>query len=205
MVVAWAGLYLLRHPGTPRIDRRPHEALGETLAGEAVKLLAPGARLIVIARDSTPYRVPACEAQLDGLLRAVRKAGKSVTELRKIRLDPLRLVAVPPGDFFDLLRLGRPDDVIVSLLGPPVLAPDQVAALGGRRPVVLAVCSGAAPAQIDLPGLFEQGLLTAAVISRPEAPARAQAASGRARFEQMFRWVTRLEVDTLPRPAFVPR
>jgi hypothetical protein len=198
ILVAWAGLYLIHHPRPPRIDRRAHEGLGEALAGEAIRHLARGARLIVIARDPQAFQVPASAAQLDGFLHAVRQAGRQVTELRHIRLDPLRLTAVPPGDFFDLLRLGRSDDVIVSFLGPPALEPGQLAALGDGRPHVLAVCSGAGPAQVDLGRLFAQRLLTAVVISRPEAPARAGPGSRQSAFAQMFRLVTTADLHDLP-------
>jgi len=198
LVVAWSALYLIQNPRPPRIDPRPHEGLGEVLAGEAARLLKPGARLIVIARDSAPFQVPACAAQLDGFLRAIRKAGKSVTELRRIKLDPLRLTAVPPGDFFDLLRLGRPDDVIVSFLGPPALEPGQVDQLGGWRGHVLAVCPGGAPARVNLRRLFAEGLLTAVVVSRPDAPARAGPGSRSHAFAQMFMLITAANLQDLP-------
>jgi hypothetical protein len=198
LVVAWSALYLIQNPRPPRLDPRPHEGLGEVLAGEAARFLTPGARLIVIARDSAPFQVPACAAQLDGFLRAIRKAGKPVTEIRRIKLDPLRLTAVPPGDFSDLLRLGRPDDVIVSFLGPPVLEPEQLARLGDRRPHLLAVCSGGAPAQVDLRRLFAQGLLTAAVVSRPDAPARGGPGSRSHAFAQMFMLITAANLRDLP-------
>ena len=107
IVAAWYGLYLFLHPHPPKIDLLPHKALGEVLAAEALKLLDPGARLIVIARDPAPFQVPAGAAQLDSCLRTIKKSGKSVTAIRRIKLDPLRLAGVPPGDFYDLIRQGR--------------------------------------------------------------------------------------------------
>lgn len=198
IVVAWAVMYLWHHPRPPRIDRGPHEALGEVLAVEAARLLTPGARLIVIARDPVPFEVPACAAQLEGFVRATRKAGRGVDELRKIRLDPLRLTAVPPGDFFDLLRFGRDQDVIVSFLGPPVLDSEQLALLDGRCPQVLAVCSGGAPGQVDLRRLFAQGLIRAAVVSRPDAPARGSAGSRLNAFARAFALITPANLHDLP-------
>jgi len=118
-------LYLFFHPRPHGIDRRPHEAVGEVLASEAVSRMEPGARIIVLARDSEPFQVPAAQAQLDGLLRALKKSGKSVSAIRAFKVDPLRVVGVPPGDFFELLRQSRDNDVFVSFLGPPVLGTDQ--------------------------------------------------------------------------------
>lgn len=198
LLVAWTAFYRIHHPRPPRIDRRPHEALGEVLAEETTRHLRPGARLIVIARDAAAFEVPAAEAQVDAFLRAIRKAGRRVDERRSIRLDPLRLAAVPPGDFFDLLRLGRAGDVIVSFLGPPVLEPAQLTALPPRRPLVLAVCSPNAPAQVNLRELFERGLLQAVVLSRPDAPAHAAPGSRQSAFAQRFQLVTAANLHDLP-------
>jgi hypothetical protein len=200
-VAAWAGLYLVLHPRPPGVDYRPHAAVGEVLAAEAVELAEPGARLIVIARDPTPYRVPASDAQLNGFLNALKKSGRSVDGIRKVKLDPLRLVAVPPGDFFDQIRLGRNNDVIVSFLGPPVLDNQQLAKLATKRPKILAVCSGAMPGQVDLRRLFHQQLLTAAVISRADAPTQAASGGRRSVFDRMFRLVTATNLNELPEPA----
>ncbi|MCZ7634929.1 MAG: hypothetical protein M5U12_01990 [Verrucomicrobia bacterium] len=141
---------------------------------------------------------------MEAFLRAVRKAGRRVDALRTIRLDPLRLAAVPPGDFFDLLRLGGADDVIVSFLGPPVLEPAQQDALPPKPPQVLAVCSPNAPAQVNLRELFERGLLRAVVLSRPDAPAQAAPGSRESGFAQRFQWVTTANLQDLPESA-MPR
>jgi len=178
-------------PQPPAVDRRPHLAAGEALAAEAVRLLTPGAKLTVIARAATPFQVPASAAQLEGFQRALKKNGTPIAALREYQLDPLRPVSVPPGDFFELMRRGQDNDVIVSFLGPPVLDGGQLAKLGAKRPRVLAMCSGAMPQQVDLQRLFDQQLLWAAVVSRNDAPVRKTARSGQQAFDQMFRWITR--------------
>ena len=198
-VAAWYGLYLFLHPHLPALDRRPHEAAGEVLAAEAVRFLGPGARLIVFARDPAPFPVPACAAQLDGFLRALKKSGKSVAATRRFKLDPLRVAAVPPGEFLDQMRFGKDDDVIVSFLGPPALDGPQLAKLGNKRSPVLAVCSGALPTHVDLKRLFDQKLLVAAIISRSDMPA---AAGGpRSAFDRMFQLITPANLQDLPPAA----
>jgi hypothetical protein len=201
MVAAWGCLLLLLHPRPPRIDRRPHEALGEVLAAETERLLEPGARLIVLARDPEVFQVPAAAAQLESFQRALRKAGIRITTLRGFKVDPLRVTGVPAADFFELLQKCREDDVIVSFLGPPVLGEDRLTRLGAKRARILAVCSGAMPAQVDLQKLFQQKLLTAAIVSRPEAPARAAPGSKQSAFDEMFKLITPANVAGLPPPA----
>jgi hypothetical protein len=197
-LAAWWWLYLHFHPGPPRHDLSPHEAVGEALAAEAVRRLEPGARLIVLARDPQPFLVPASAAQAEGFAQAVKKSGKTVAVTHAYKLDPLRPVGVPPGDFFDLIRQGRDNDVIVSFLGPPVLTGEQLARLGSKRPSVLAVCAGAIPAQVDLKRLFDQKLLSAVVISRMGTLARAGAGSKQAAFEHQFKLITSANLSDLP-------
>lgn len=201
LAAAWGWLYLWAHPRPPGIDRRLHQAVGETLAAEALQQLQAGGRLIVLARDPRAFEVPAAAAQLDGFLRALKRARRQVTAFRPFKLDPLRPLQVPPGEFFDLLRAGREDDVMVSFLGPPLLDAGQVARLGPKRPRVLALCSGALPSRVDLKRLFEQQLLAAAVVSRPDAPARPGPGSKQQAFEQMFRLITPANLADLPAPS----
>lgn len=189
-VAAGWWLYACLHPHPPGIDRRPHEAAGERLAAEAVKLLEPGARLIVIARDSQPYCVPAGEAQLDGFRRTLKKCGRSISVTRTYKLDPLRVVGVPPGDFYDLLRQCGDQDIVVSFLGPPLLEREQLAKLRTKRSRILALCSSATLTEADLKRVFDQKLLAGAVVCRNDAPARAVAAGGQSAFDQMFKWIT---------------
>lgn len=196
--VALFCLHLFLHASPPGVDRRVHEELGRVMAGEALKAMQPGARLIVISRDREPFHVPAAEAQLESFVKAVEKTGKKVSTLRALKIDPLRVVGVPPGDFFDLLRQGRDDDVIVSFLGPPVLRDEQLKKLGEKWPRVLAVCSGAMPSQVDLKKIFDQKLLLAAVVNRPDASSRLAAGKGGPSFGQMFKLITPANVSELP-------
>jgi len=193
----WLCVFFQRQP-TP-IDRVLHEKVGQVLAAEAIKLLEPGGRLIVIARDKEPFQVPAAAAQLDGFVKAIQKSGKVVSSMRLLKVDPLRVVSVPPGDFFDLMRQGRSNDVIVSFLGPPLLSDEQLARLGAKRLPVLALCSGAMPLQVDLKEIFDRRLLSAAVVSRPDAPARAS--NSQSAFEQMFKVITPANMSELPAVA----
>ena len=108
---------------------------------------------------------------------------------------------MPPGDFYELLRRGRDNDVIVSFLGPPVLTDEQVAKLGEKRPRILAVCSGAMPAQVDLRRIFDQKLLLAAVLSLPNPRLQAAADSRRNAFDEMFKLITLANLSELPPSA----
>ena len=201
--VVW--LYLFFNPRPPAIDRPLHKRVGEVLASEAIKILEPGARLIVIARSKEPFEVPAAAAQWDAFMRAIEKSGKNISTTRLLKVDPLRITSVPPGDFFVLMRQAGSNDVIVSFLGPPLLGDEELSKLAGKRPRILALCSGAMPLQVDLRKMFERQLLLTAVISRTNAPARSTASSAEAAFDQMFQVVTPANVSELPAFAVARR
>jgi hypothetical protein len=204
LAAAAVWLYLFFNPRPPPVNRPLHKKVGEVLAAEAIKLLEPDARLIVIARAKEPFQVPAAAAQLDAFLSMIKKSGKNVSATRSLKVDPLRVVSVPPGDFFDLMRQARSNDVIVSFLGPPLLSDEQVGNLGAKRPRILALCSGAMPVQVDLKRVFYLQLLRLAVISRTNAPAQPTAKSAQEGFEQMFKVITPANVSELP-PSAVAR
>ena len=171
IVAACASLFFSLFGLPPRVETRPHQALGEVMAREALKQLGAGGRIILIRRDTAIFKNPAVDAQLAGFHHALRKAGATVAVTNVIKVDPLRLVGVPPGDFAQMLKKTSESDVVVSFLGPPVLGAEQMGKLGGKTPKILAVCSGAMPRQINLKRAFEEKLLHVAVLSRPDASA----------------------------------
>ena len=156
-------------PRPAPIDRNLHAQIGEALAKEAASLLKPGGKVTVITRDTSAFSQPALDILLKNFTREIGKRA-TITTL-PIAIDPLRPASVPAGDFFELLRRSKAEDVVVSLLGPPILSDQQRFVLGGVRPRVIALCNGAMSANLDLRRLFDAGLLHAAVVSRQFPPA----------------------------------
>jgi len=195
--LAWAVIHFTTTEGPPRFDAGPHRALGEVLAREALKVHESGKRLILITRETDQFKAPAFEAQLAGFEETLAKAGVKITTRRLLKVDPLRLPAVPPGDFAELLRKADEKDVIVSLLGPPILDDTQVDRLGKKRPHVLAVCSGTVPQRVDLRQLFKWKLMEVAVVSR-DTPVGHPGGGTQAEFDRMFTLVTAANLSDLP-------
>lgn len=193
-VVSVAVVYFTLNPITPSLDEAPFQELGRRLAQEAMQLQQPGSRIVLITRDATQFKTPAYQGMVRGFEQALQKAGVKLATSRILKVDPLRVVAVPPGEFAELFSKLEDRDIIVSLLGPPNLDAAQVAALGNRRPRVLAVCSGALPQQINLRRLFEANLLHTAVISRNEP------ASAGHTMDQLFKLISAANLSDLPAP-----
>ena len=202
IVGALAFLDLHFFPFTPLPNAHVHEAIGQILGEEAGRLLGPGGRVLVISRETTEFESPATEMQLKGFHRTLQGTGHTVALTRLIRVDPLRPVAVPPGDFFELLRKTSTNDVVVSFMGPPALNDEQLARLGGFQARVAALCTGPTPNQVDLRRLFTNDVLQAAVLSRREAAVTGlRPDTPRGWFDLFYRLVTRTNLADLPAPA----
>lgn len=169
ILAALSSLYVSLIGLGPRLDSRPHEALGQAMAREAVKHLGPGGRILLVRRDTRLFPNPATDVQMRSFHRELRKTGASVALTNVVKIDPLRLVSVPSGDYFQLLKKASESDVVVSFLGPPVLDVAQLAKLGDKRPKVVALCSGDMPRQVDLKRAFGEKLLRTAILSRHNA------------------------------------
>ena len=186
---------------SPPFNSKPHQALGDVAADEAVKLIGPGGRIILIVRDTVFAESPATETQLKSFHARLKAASLNTAATNIIKVDPLRVTAVPSGDFLEIARKAGDADVIVSFLGPPVFTDAQVARLGGKRPKLVAFCTGAMPDQVDLPRVFEQKLLHVAIISRASpATAGPEPANLRAWFDRMYQVITPANLAELPSP-----
>jgi hypothetical protein len=206
VIVAVLAFFAVRYIGLPpKIEARPHIGIGRTLADQAAKLAGVGGRIILITPDVNVFRYPGAEIQLKAFREALRKANLSVAATNSVRLDPLRVAAVPPGDFFALLRKYGEADVIVSLLGPPNLNVEQRAKVAPKHARVVALCSGDMPKQINLQPLFEENLLHAAIISRPLTSVPTLATDDPQQwFDHFYQVVTTKNLSDLPMRASVP-
>ena len=201
MVAAVSLLYFSLHQSPPKVEPRPAEGLGQVLAEEAAKLLG-GGRVTLITWDLTTLKNPTAELQMKSFYKAARKANLTLASTNAIKLDPLRLVRVPSGDFLEILKKQSDSDVIVSFLGPPLLNSEQRSKLGDRKPRVVALCSGGMPRQIDLKELFAQNLLQVGIISRPApAPEPPPSSNPRDWFDHFYQVITSANLSDLPAPT----
>jgi hypothetical protein len=200
-IAAAGGLLCFRYfQPPPRIEPLPHLAIGEALAAQVAKAVGPGGRVTLIAPDIVTFQHPGAEVQLKAFHQALHQAKLSVAATNWIKLNPLYLRRVPPGDFADILRKQSEGDVIVSLLGPPLLTAEQKVRLGEKRPRVVAVCSGDLPLYFNLNSLFADNLLHAAIISRRVPGPAPQSDNLSQWFDHFFQWITAQNLPDLPEP-----
>jgi hypothetical protein len=198
IVASLAFLSIRYYQPLPKIEPRPHLAIGEALAEQTTKLVGSGGHVTLIAPDTKTFRFPGAEVQLKAFHRALHKANIQVVATNVIKLDPLRVPRVPAGDFAEILRKQSDADVVVSLLGPAALSAEQKARVGARRPKVIAICSGDMPRQINLKPIFADNLLHAAIVSRPRPGPAPVTDNLTPWFDNYFQWITPQNVSELP-------
>jgi hypothetical protein len=145
------------------------------MAQQALALLQPGGDITVIARDTGTFKNPATDIQLASFVKAIDQAHATIHSFHTLQVDPLRPIAVPSSDFCDIIRNTPEGSVIVSFMGPPQLTAAERSRLGDIQPAIVAFCSGRLPELVDLPSLFKEGLLQAAVLDRRGAESAGQA------------------------------
>jgi hypothetical protein len=136
------------------------------MAQQALACLKPGGQITVFARDTAAFKNPATDIQLASFRKVVSQAHAAIRAVHALPVDPLRPLEVPSSDFYEVIKNTPKGSVIASFMGPPVLTPTQRTRLGEIQPAIVAFCSGNLPAVLDLPLLFQQGLLHAAVVER---------------------------------------
>jgi hypothetical protein len=143
--------------------------------------------VVVFARDTSEFEQPATDMALRSFTTEMQKAGHPVTDLRLVAEDPLRPIHVPEGDLFDVLRKSSKGDVVVSLMGPVLLAEDQRLALGTPKASVIAFCPGSSAEVLDPAQLSSMGLLHGGVLALPASNDPKQSAKTPDRFEALYR------------------
>lgn len=178
---SWAG------PPAPGPDS-VQEAVGEALGRLVLKHLGPGGRWVVLGRDTAAYPQPAADRVLAALTRTVSAGGGPMPEVQTFEVDPLRPAQVPPGDFLEQIRRAKSGEVVVSLMGPPLLSEEQRAQLPPRPACrVVALCAGPFPDADAVRSLARQQVLHGAVMDRPDGGAAVPAARrGREAFEDRY-------------------
>ncbi len=188
ILIALGAIFLSFYEFPPRLDRELHQCIGKALATESLNLLSQEGQIIIISRDTEAFKQPALDILLDCFQTELRRAKVPAPTIQLMSTDPLRPVAVPSGDFFEIIRRSSAKHVIVSFMGPPLLTDEQRNKLGTIKPKIVAFCAGGVNSQIDLSLLFNAQLLHAAVVGNLTVAGSApKKFSGQNAFNQLYR------------------
>ncbi len=167
ILCALLGMLVVFGRWPPRPEGEVHRTIGVNLAKQALALCGSTGQVLVISRDTETFPQPALDLLLGAFQKEIRHALGKPAPVRQLQVDPLRPVEVPPGDFYELIRRSQPGQVLVSLLGPPVLSQEQWDRARPLRAKIVAFCPGSTLDGADLRRFIDAGLLHAAIVSRP--------------------------------------
>ena len=171
----------------PSVNKKLHSEIGRNIASEALKSLKPGGKISIITRDTDAFPQPELTILMNRLEQEIRRAGAEINTIQHLQRDPIRPNEVPSGDFYELLRRSREGDVIISLMGPPLLLPEHREKVGQPKAAVVALCHSGSAEATKIEGLLSAGLLKAAILNKPSATV----AKGGLSFEQLYSVVRR--------------
>ncbi|HVM48659.1 MAG TPA: hypothetical protein VMU04_11570 [Candidatus Acidoferrum sp.] len=153
---------------------QPPQALGVVLAEEAARAAGANKRVALIAPDA--HWGPASTVE-ETFRNAMQKRGISVVIVKSADLgDPMRSrPRLKSVDFLEALGKATNAGAVVSIVGAPELAPQDVARLGSGHPPALVVATmtlGAVPGvagdRIQLANLLEAGVIQLAIVDGAE-------------------------------------
>jgi len=156
----------------PSFHKPLQKSIGQAIAQETLRHWKPGGTVSVFTRDTSEFPHPEADAVFASFQSSLLAAGTPIDSVQSLQLDPLRPLAVPPGDFFELIRRAPAGSVIVSFMGPPELTPEQRSQLTVIKPAIIAFCPGNIPLRSNLRELLQAGIVRAAVVDRFPPPSK---------------------------------
>jgi hypothetical protein len=182
-----------------KYDVALHKRVGEVLAEQAAGVVGKKGRIVFIDISSKEW--PELKTQIESFKNALKKLGDF--ELREIVLDTKDQPKYGVGTgmsgrrYVRTVKKNEKADVFVSFVGAPKLTDDELEELA-KKPKLVAE----ARSPDNLPKLFEQNLLNAAVVSRFQfpAPGPVKAKTPDEIFNKRYQIVT----ASAPSPAIAP-
>ena len=162
----------------------PSQALSAVVAEEAARLAGPKKQVALITPDASWGKPSSVE---EALKSALKKRGLTVITAKAANLGNPMLsgpIGLKAGDFFEAVEKSAGAGAIISLVGAPLLTPDEAAHLSRDHPPVLVVATamlgdkmGVRSDPVQLAGLLEAQVIQLAVIdgadpaaNRPNKP-----------------------------------
>jgi hypothetical protein len=145
-----------------------HRRIGEVLAEESAKALGRQGRIVSIAIDTKDW--PELQTQVAAFKAKLKLLGNY--EVREYEMDTKDQPKYGVGSglsgrrYVRTVKKNLKADLFVSFVGAPKLSPEEIAELGNKPKLVAESRSGD-----NLPGLFENKMIVAAVVSRFQFPA----------------------------------
>lgn len=189
-------IYFALFGRSPKIELGAYEALGAVTAEETAKLVGGRGKVMVIARDTGPDKIPSVESQMTTFERTLRARGGLTQVTKRFQATPMTMMAtgggVPPDHLASALQAQPDAAALVLFCGLPPLADADLEALR-KRGVKIVVVSSFRP---DYADLLERQVIHLVITPRPEGPPpdAKPPRTLRERFDQEYAILTAAEV-----------
>ena len=202
LVIAAAAVWIYRSQsgGSLKFDLNPYRVLGSGAAEETAKLLGNKGQVLVIAPDTSQFKNPAVEGELDSFQKTLKKSGMTVAAVVSFKVTPMERMAtggaVPRDQFLNALQSHPNVGAVVLFCGFPSFAPQDYDTLK-QSSTKFVVASGYLPVYRKL---LEAQVIHLAIVpqfERSDAPAK-EPKTLREWFEQEFLVITPANTATLP-------
>jgi len=182
--IAALGMALLMLPACKpkeiQILLGPSQALSTVLAEEAARLAGPKKQIALITADASWGPPSALE---ETLKRALKKHGLTVVTAKAANLgNPMfsGAIGLKAVDFFEALEKSTGTGAVISLVGGPLLSPEDTVRLSPNHPPVLVVATamlgdkiGVRTDPLQLARLLETQVIEIAIIDGADSAANA--------------------------------
>jgi hypothetical protein len=85
----------------PGLEPAPYQAVGRTLARQAVALLKPGGTITVVTRDTATFQNPATDVVLAVFRTELARTHVKISSVEALQIDPLRPWLFRPAILFN--------------------------------------------------------------------------------------------------------
>lgn len=197
IVIAGVAIYRTQFGGRPAEATKLPEGLGTAVAEEATKLLGNQGKVALILPKRGTYADPIVELQRAAFAKALaRTKGVSLLATESIEMErpgTMGAGGLDPEQFSQIVQRHTGADVFVSLAGFPEYPKTGLAALGGKKFVVLGTATS------HLKSVLLGGTVQVAIVPRTRpAPDGTKPGTAREWFNFTYEVITSANASALP-------
>lgn len=191
-------LYFTEFRTGPKLNLKPFESLGYTVAEETAALLGNQGRVVIVTEVIEVMQSPNLDAQVNGFKTGLgKKGGVTLKEVKEIKRPPSEDPRLwPPGQAAQIAQMSDGASATVLFMSLPMqMSKDDLAALKGSTSK-LVVVTAQSP---TLKPLLQQGIVHLAIVNRfPPKPAPAGKETPRQWFDRVYMVVKPDALGELP-------
>jgi hypothetical protein len=174
LVIAGSAFFLLHEPTTPaeRLASDASTALGQRAGEEVARLLGNKGQIAVLGLETTPGQAPTYVTLVEVFARTLKVHHIAVATTKIVPGGLTRLMlgtGLSGQEYRQVLDENASLNAVVSFVGPPALAPEELRVLQANRPLLVVVDMFGVVKGPALPAMVEAKAVALAILARSAA------------------------------------